>query len=195
MNFIYKKLKDLEIGLEEIISSPKQTGIVKMIVSRPKIETRKILKMGELDKHLGLIGDNWYDRDASSAQNKSPDMQVQITIMNSRVIELITQNYDQWSLAGDQLYIEMDISKKNLPPGSLLEVGSALLKVSEKPHTGCKKFSERFGLDALKFISSKQGRELSLRGINTSIIKSGIVQTGDKVMKVDHEINVIKDDL
>ena len=81
----------------------------------------------------------------------------------------------------------MDVSRKNLPPGSLLEIGSALLQVSEKPHTGCKKFSERFGLDALKFISSKQGRVLSLRGINASIIKSGIVQTGDKVIKVDQK--------
>jgi len=107
--------------------------------------------------------------------------------MNSRVIALMTENCDQWQLAGDQLYIEMDISKNNLPSGSQLKVGSALLKVSEKPHTGCKIFSERFGLDALKFISSKQARELSLRGINTSIIKSGMVQTGDKVMKVNQQ--------
>ncbi len=184
---MYKKLKDLQIGLEEIISSPKQTGTVEMIVSRPKIGTRKILKTAELDQHLGLIGDNWYDRDASSTQKKSPDKELQITIMNSRVIQLITQKHDQWPLAGDQLYIEMDVSRKNLPPGSLLEIGSALLQVSEKPHTGCKKFSERFGLDALKFISSKQGRVLSLRGINASIIKSGIVQTGDKVIKVDQK--------
>ncbi len=183
----YKKLNDLQLGLDKIISSPKQIGTVKMIVSRPKIGIRKIQEMAELDKDLGLIGDNWHDRDSSNMQDKSADIETQLTIMNSCVIALITQNCDQWPLAGDQLYIEMDISKNNLPPGSLLKLGNALLKISKKPHTGCKKFSERFGLDALKFVSSRQGRELSLRGINTSIIKSGMVQTGDKVMKVDHK--------
>ena len=183
----YKKLNDLQLGLDKIISSPKQIGIVKMIVSRPKIGIRKIQEMARLDKHLGLIGDNWHDRGSSSMQDKSADVEAQLTIMNSRVITLMTQNRDQWSLAGDQLYIGMDISRNNLPPGSYLKLGSAILKVSAKPHTGCKKFSERFGLDVLSLSVLGKVVIYSLRGINHNPVESGIVHTGDTVIRqIDH---------
>ena len=173
----------LESGLDHILNAPKDNGIVQMIVCRPKIEIRKILNVAKLDKEFGLVGDNWNDRGSSSTPDNSSDIEAQLTIMNSRVISLMTPSSDQWQLAGDQLYIDMDLSRNNLVLGSQIKIGSAVIEVSKKPHTGCEKFSNRFGLDALKFVSTPLGRELSLRGINTRIVQSGIVQTGDAVKK------------
>ena len=171
----------LESGLNHILNAPKDNGIVQMIVSRPKIEVRDILKIAKLDKDLGLVGDNWNDRGSSSTPDNSSDIEAQLTIMNSRVISLITPSSEHWQLAGDQLYIDMDLSRNNLVLGSQIKIGSAVIEVSKKPHTGCEKFSNRFGLDALKFVSTPLGRELALRGINTRIVQSGIVRTGDVV--------------
>ena len=183
MNVSHLNMHQLESGLNHILNAPKDNGIVDMIVCRPKIEVREILKIAKLDKEFGLVGDNWNDRGSSSTPDNSSDIEAQLTIMNSRVISLITPSSDQWQLAGDQLYIDMDLSRNNLVPGSQIKIGSAIVEVSKKPHTGCKKFSNRFGLDALKFVSTPLGRELALRGINTRIVQSGIVRTGDVVKK------------
>jgi len=177
-------MNGLEAGIDYILDTPDDKGLVHMIVSRPETGIRKILKSASLDTIEGLIGDNWKDRGSSSTSDKSADPETQITIMNSRVIELIAQTNDRWKLAGDQLFIEIDISRNNLPPGSKLKVGSAVIEVSGKPHTGCQKFSQRFGLDALKFVSTPMGQELCLRGINARVMKSGIVTVGDVVNKV-----------
>ena len=183
MTVNHVKMSQLELGLDHILDSPKDNGIVQLIVSRPEIEIRKILNVAKLDKEFGLIGDNWSDRGNSSTPDNSSDIEDQLTIMNSRVISLITPSSEHWQLAGDQLYIDMDLSRNNLVPGSQIKIGSAIVEVSKKPHTGCKKFSNRFGLDVLKFVSTPLGRELALRGINTRIVQSGIVRTGDVVKK------------
>ena len=177
-------MNGLEAGIDYILDTPADKGLVRMIVSRPETGIRKILKSASLDTIEGLIGDNWKDRGSSSTSDKSADPETQITIMNSRVIELIAHSSDRWKLAGDQLFIEIDISRNNLPPGSKLKVGSAIIEVSGKPHTGCQKFSQRFGLDALKFVSTPMARELCFRGINARVMKSGIVTVGDIVNKV-----------
>ena len=177
-------MNGLEAGIDYILDTPADKGLVRMIVSRPETGIRKILKSASLDTIEGLIGDNWKDRGSSSTSDKSADPETQITIMNSRVIELIAHSSDRWKLAGDQLFIEIDISRNNLPPGSKLKVGSAVIEVSGKPHTGCQKFSQRFGLDALKFVSTPMARELCFRGINARVMKSGIVTVGDIVNKV-----------
>jgi MOSC domain-containing protein YiiM len=104
--------------------------------------------------------------------------------MNSRAIELVAQDQKRWSLAGDQLYIDMDLSDANLPPGTRLMIGSAVIEVSAIPHTGCKKFSSRFGVDAMKFVNSPEGKRLHLRGINTRVVQAGIIRVGDVVRKV-----------
>mgnify|MGYP001251623866 CR=1 FL=1 len=185
MNVNHRNIDELEAGLNHILKAPKENGIVQLIVCRPKIEIRETLKIAKLDKEVGLVGDNWNDRGSSSMPDNSSDMEAQLTIMNSRVISLMTPSIDQWQLAGDQLYIDMDLSRNNLIPGRQIKIGSAVVEVSKKPHTGCKKFSNRFGIDALKFVSTTLGQELALRGINTRIVQSGIVQTGDVVKKHD----------
>lgn len=109
---------------------------------------------------------------------------MQINIMNSRAIALIACERDRWALAGDQLYIDLDLSGSNLPPGTRLELGSAILEITAPPHTGCSKFAARFGVEAVKFVNSVRGRQMNLRGLNARVVKPGAVRKGDIVRKI-----------
>jgi hypothetical protein len=186
MNIKYLTAEELEARIEDIYLSPKDNGIIKMIVCRPDVEKRKVLAEAKLDLVEGLVGDNWKVRGSESTADGSAHPEMQINIMNSRVIALLAQEEERWQLAGDQLYVDMDLSAENLPAGTRLGLGSAVLEVTAKPHTGCKKFAARFGNDATKFINSPLGKELHLRGINAKVIQSGTIQTGDIVRKINH---------
>lgn len=175
---------ELDAGLQEISRSPKDSGVVEMIVRRPAVGQREELAQGELDIAEGLVGDSWGRRGSSQTPDGSAHPGMQLTMMNARVAALVATSRARWSLAGDQIYVDLDIGKDNLPPGTQLQLGTAVVEVSGVPHTGCKKFVERFGLAAMKFVNSRQGKELCLRGINTKVVKSGVVGKGDTVKKV-----------
>lgn len=174
----------LEAGLENIRNSPKDRGVLDMIVSRPEEDAREVMELADLDRDLGLVGDTWKDRPSkrSADGNAHPDMQ--ITIMNSRVAALVAQDKERWPLSGDQLFADLDLSAANVPPGTRISVGAAILEATDQPHTGCKKFAARFGVDALKLISSPVGKELQLRGINAKVVVGGEIKPGDLVKKL-----------
>ena len=181
----YLSMTELEAGMPYIHQSPKDHGVLKMIVRRPGIDEREAIEHGELDLTEGLIGDNWKTRGSKQTTDGSANLHAQITVMNARTIELLARNEKRWSLAGDQLYIDMDLSDDNIPPGTRLAIGSAVIEVSAVPHTGCKKFSSRFGVDAMKFVNSPEGKQLHLRGINTRVVQAGVIHVGDLVRKVN----------
>lgn len=176
--------QELEAGLEDILQSPKDKGILKMIVRRPETEQREVLSEGSLDPVYGLVGDNWLARGNRSTDDGKADPEMQLNIMNSRVTALVAQDPQRWALAGDQLYLDMDLSPENLPPGTQLSIGSAIIEVTAPPHTGCKKFVTRFGLDAMVFVNSGIGKQLNLRGINAKVIKGGTIRTHDIAEKI-----------
>ena len=175
---------DLEAGLEQIRNSPKNQSVLDMIVSRPEEDAREIMELADLDVVVGLVGDTWQDRpSARSGDGKAhPDMQ--ITLMNSRVADLVAQSKERWPLSGDQLFADLDLSKTNVPPGTRISIGKAVLEATDQPHTGCKKFASRFGVDALKFISSPATEVLQLRGINLKVVEGGEIKPGDIVKKL-----------
>ena len=177
-------MTELEAGLEDIRQSPTDAGVLALIVRRPQVEAREVLEVGTLDLAEGLVGDNWKIRGSSQTADGSAHPDMQLNIMNARVIALLAQKKERWALAGDQLYMDLDLSVKNVPPGTQLSLGEAVIEVTDQPHTGCKKFAARFGLDALKFISSPVGKQLQLRGINAKVIRSGAIRVGDTVKKV-----------
>jgi len=179
-------MAQLEAGLDEIRKSPLDSGELKLIVSRPSTGGRKIHDSAELDPSAGLVGDNWGTRGSSMTADGSSHPDMQINIMNSRAAALVAQNPERWAVAGDQLYIDMNLGPANLPPGTKLEIGSAVLEVTDIPHTGCGKFMARFGRDAVKFVNSSVGRELNLRGINARVVQPGVIRMGDLVRKWSH---------
>lgn len=184
MNAIHLSMEELEAGLEAIHGAPREEGVLELIVRRPLIGEREVLQEAELDLVEGLVGDNWKTRGSSRTPNGSSHPDMQINIMSSRVIALVAQSPDRWKLAGDQLFIDLDLSAANLPAGTRLALGSAVLEVTDQPHTGCKKFVERYGAAAMKFVNSPPGRELRLRGLNARVVQPGVIRVGDSVRKV-----------
>ena len=174
----------LEAGLEDIRRSPADNGTVELIVRRPAVDEREVLEEGSLDLEEGLVGDTWRARGSSRRVDRSANPDAQLTLTNARVAALVAGDRERWPLAGDQLYVDFDLSADNLPPGTRLGLGTAVIEVTAEPHTGCAKYSARFGSAALRFINSPVGRALQLRGINTRIVESGTVRTGDVVRKL-----------
>ena len=177
-------LADLETALPAALRSPKDEGTLELIVRRPAVDRRDVLETAELDLATGLVGDTWNLRKSTRTADGSPHPDMQINVMNSRVIAMIAGEKTRWGLAGDQLYVDFDISAENVPPGTQLAIGSAVIEVTAQPHTGCAKFVQRFGVDAMKFVNSPRGRSLHLRGINARVIGPGRIQTGDRVRKL-----------
>jgi len=175
---------ELVAGLDEIRGSPADEGRLELIVRRPRKFEREVLEEGELDTVEGLVGDNWKVRESSMTSDGSSHPDMQINVINTRAISLIANDTDRWQLAGDQLYVDLDLSDDNLPAESRLEIGSSILEVTAQPHTGCGQFAGRFGVEALKFVNSTAGRELNLRGINARVVTSGVVRAGDLVRKI-----------
>ena len=176
-------LEVLQSGLASVLASPKDTGTLEYIVSRPGVGLREVKSEAMLDEAQGLVGDHWTHRGSSRTSDGRANPDTQVTIMNSRLIALVAGRRDRWQLAGDQLFIDLDISCGNLPPGTRLAIGSAEIEVTAEPHTGCGKFLERFGKDALQFVNSAAGRQLRLRGVNARVARVGSIRVGDRVTK------------
>jgi len=174
----------LKAGLDGVRSAPSLEGTLELIARRPATEQREIIDEAELDVDSGLVGDMWSNR--PSQRTGAPNLETQVTVMSARTAALVSggDGLSGWAQAGDQLYVDLDLSEANLPPGSRLEIGAAVLEVTEEPHLGCGKFVMRFGVDAMKLVNSEVGRALRLRGVNTRVVVPGTVRTGDLVRKV-----------
>jgi MOSC domain-containing protein YiiM len=180
----HAELTALNAGVTDIRRAPKDGGTIELIVRRPAEEQRELLDEAELDAVEGLVGDNWNTRGSRATHNGSAHPDLQLTLMNARVTALVARTRERWALAGDQLYVDLDLSEANLPAGTRLQIGSAVIEITAMPHTGCGKFARRFGVEALKFVNSGVGRELSLRGRNARIVRGGTIRTGDTVRKL-----------
>ena len=152
--------EQLAAGIEHVTAAPPEVGTVELIVARPAVGERTLLQVGELDPVDGLVGDMWRVRGSSRTPDGAADPLGQVTIMNARVAALVACTPDRRALAGDQLYVDFDLAVANLPAGSRLRIGTAVLEVTRKVHKGCAKFGERFGVDVLRFVNSPTGRAL-----------------------------------
>ena len=170
---------ELEAALPQIKAAPTAEGTLELIVRRPGVDAREVLEDGELTLESGLAGDSWLDRAGAEA-----DPDTQLNVMNARFTALIAGSPDRWALAGDQLYLDLDISEENLPVGSQIAIGETVIEVTAVPHTGCQKFSARFGLDARRFANSELGTALRLRGLNARVVTPGTIHRGDVVHKL-----------
>jgi hypothetical protein len=180
---IYATIEALRSGLADIAQSPRDAGELKLIVRRPQTGNRQIVEEGELDPAEGLVGDNWKVRFNHRSPGQPPNPETQLNIMNSRVIALLAGDVNGWAMAGDQLFLDLDLSAENMPAGTRLSIGSAVIEVTAKPHTGCGKFAARFGKDAMDFVNSPEGRRLRLRGVNARVVRPGFIRIGDLARK------------
>lgn len=181
---------EISTAIEHVLASPKDQGLLQLIVRRPAVNKREVIESGVLDLEKGLVGDNWLERGSSRTTNGLGHPEMQLNVMNFRFALLIAGSRERVPLAGDQLFMDLDLSEENVPPGTRLSIGEAMIEVTTIPHLGCKKFVERFGLDAMKFANSDFGRKHHLRGINARVIKCGSINCGDAV-RVDARVDEI----
>jgi MOSC domain-containing protein YiiM len=172
---------ELEERLARVSGAPTDRGRVELVTRRPVEGERELLDAAQLDLVQGLVGDRWSN---GRSNGRRPNLDAQLTLMSARAADLVAGTKERWALAGDQLYVELDISEENLPPSTRLAVGTAVVEVTHEPHTGCKKFVQRFGMDAMLLVNSPEGRALRLRGMNTRIVEPGVVRPGDEIRKL-----------
>ena len=184
MQATHLTLEELESGLGRTGDSPRDSGLIELIVSRPAVDERVLLDSAEIDVADGLVGDSWKARGSKATPDGSAHPEAQITLMNSRIAQLITGDRALWQWAGDQLYVDFDISAENLPPGQRIALGTVILEVSAVPHTGCAKFTERFGHAAIQWVNSPVGRQARRRGVNTRVVQGGTIRRGDTITKI-----------
>lgn len=172
---------ELEAALDEIRRSPTDVGRLEAIVRRPAPLEREVLDEGELSLDDGLVGDCWRSRGSRSTEDGSAHPEMQLNLMNSRALAAVSPDPTRRALAGDQLHVDLALGPDDLPPGSRLAIGSAVIEVTARPHRGCAKFRDRFGVDAMRFVNSAVGRQLNLRGINAKVVQPGTIRVGDTI--------------
>lgn len=179
----HRDAAELAAGLDHVRASPADGGTVALVVARPGAGDRTELAEGRLDPEVGLVGDDWRARGSRHTEDGSAELERQLTLMNDRAATLFAVDPARRALAGDQLYVDLDLSEATLPAGSRLRVGTALVEITEKPHTGCAKFVERFGPAAARLVNQPEGRALRLRGVNARVVEAGTVRPGDAVTR------------
>lgn len=175
---------ELDAQLDHLRAAPYDDGVLELVVARPALLQRAVLGVGQLSTTEGLVGDTWSQRPSTRTSDGSPHPDMQLNIMGIRVARLLAVSDDRVPLAGDQLYVDLDLSQAALPAGTQLAIGTAVVEITDQPHTGCAKFTERFGADALRFVNSEVGRALRLRGVNAKVVVDGEVRPGDRVRRV-----------
>lgn len=177
--------EELEAELDVVRRAPSSAGVVELIVSRPAEGEREVLEEGVLDLVEGLVGDTWRARGSKRTPDGSAHPDMQLNVMSARIVDVVAAgDRERWALAGDQLYVDLDLSEANLPPGTRLALGSAVIEVTAEPHTGCARFSARFGAAAHLFVNTRTHRHLRLRGLNAKVVEPGTVRSGDAIRKL-----------
>ncbi|MEY2446543.1 MAG: hypothetical protein QOH79_19 [Acidimicrobiaceae bacterium] len=181
----HRTTDELEAALDILRGSPSDGGTIELVVRRPAVGERELLDEAELSREAGLVGDTWRDRGSRQTPDGSAETNRQLTVMNARAIALFAgEDRARWAEAGDQLFVDINLSDVNLPAGTRLQLGSAVIEITAEPHNGCVKFAARFGQDAARFVNSPAGKELHLRGINARVVQAGRLRRGDVALKL-----------
>ena len=183
-DIVHQTTEQIEAGLDHVKASPSDHGTLELIVQRPGEDMRVVLGEAELNQEEGLAGDTWNQRGSKRTDDGGPHPDMQLNIMNSRILAQLAGSPERMALAGDQLIVDLDLSEENMPAWTKLAIGDAVIEVTDQPHNGCAKFTQRFGLDAHRFVNSDLGKQLHLRGINARVVTPGTIRQGDTIRKI-----------
>ena len=177
-------VEQIEAGMATVLESPTNNGTVALVQRRPGVGEREVLEVAKLDPAFGVVGDNWIDRGSSRTEDGSPHPDMQLNVMNARFADLVAGSRERISLAGDQLFVDFDITEANTPAWTKLAIGSAIIEITDQVHRGCDKFTARFGMTARRYANHPDRAHLHLRGVNARVIQPGQIRPGDKITKV-----------
>ena len=175
---------ELEAAIPDILAAPKLAGAVEMIVVRPAAGLRETPGRVGVSLEGGVAGDHWAKGCWRTTDAGEPHPDVQICMMSARTIRAIAGEPEHWPAAGDNLFLDMDLSPANMPPGTRFAIGTAGFVVTAEPHDGCQSFIDRYGRDACLFVNTGRGRALRLRGIYARVTRDGEIAVGDRVLKL-----------
>ncbi len=186
----HRSAGELDALLDHVRAAPVGAGTLRLIVRRPAVGVREILDEAELDPAVGLVGDTWKQRGSSRTDDGTAHPDMQLNVMGWRVVEALAETDERRALAGDQLYVDLSLREEDLPPGTALGIGAdrggaSVIVVTDQPHTGCAKFVDRFGAEAMRWVNGRTGRVLHLRGINARVVHGGVIRRGDRVAALD----------
>jgi MOSC domain-containing protein YiiM len=169
-----KSFEELELEWQAGAGAPVGRGVVREIYRRLAGGVHEALQSAELSLELGLVGDRW-------SGSQDPERLSQVTFMNATAAACVAHSGSPAGAAGDNFLVDLDVSERALPVGAQVQLGSALLEVSAEPHLGCRKFRERFGADALRWVNHKDYRSERRRGVNLRVLRAGTVSVGDPI--------------
>jgi hypothetical protein len=182
MEVAFATTDQLDAHLTGIEAAPREVGTVELIVRRPSNGEREVLDRGRLEPGVGLVGDNYVTRGSRETDDGRAHPLAELNLMGARALAAVAgDDRHRWALAGDQLIVDFDLSADHLPPGTRLQVGTAVIEVTTKPHNGCAKFAARFGREAARWVN--QRKDLRLRGINAVVVTAGEVVAGDAIRR------------
>ena len=176
--------RDFSAALADIRAAPRDVGVIEYILRRPAVDEREIVNEAALSTSDGLVGDGWHARGSRATEDGSADPEAQLTMISTHVLRAIEPDEARWPLAGDQLYVDFDLRPNSLPAGRRLAIGHAVIEISATPHTGCAKFSARFGSDALRWINAPVGRAHRMRGVTARVLRGGTIRKGDPIRQL-----------
>lgn len=183
----HRTAAELAAHLPELDASPREVGTLRTVVRRPAPGEREVLEVGHLDVAEGLVGDTWAQRGSRRTPDGSAHPDMQLNLMNHRLVQFLAQDPECEQLAGDQMFVDLDLSHEHLPAWTELHIGGpdgAVIVVTDQPHNGCGKFIARFGKDAMTFVNGPEGKPRRLRGLCARVVRPGPVRPGDEVRVV-----------
>jgi hypothetical protein len=167
------------------MAAPKDGAAISMLCLRPERNKRRVVDEITLTRENGIPGERWKDQPWLRTEDGAPHPGIQVSILQQRVLDLVWRDRENTVHPGDTFIADMDLSEANLPVGQVLEIGEAVLKVSEVFNDGCVKWKARYGREAKDWITMPGHPELRLRGVLCSIERDGIIREGDILRKID----------
>ncbi len=183
----HRTTDELTAFLSTLDEAPRVVGTLRAVIVRPAVGQREVLQVGHLDVDEGLVGDTWRERGSRRTPDGSAHPDMQLNLMSHRLVEFIAQDPEREALAGDQMFVDLDLSHEHLPAWSELHIGGtagAVIIVTDQPHNGCGKFIARFGKEAMTFVNGPEGKPRRLRGLCARVVRAGTVRPGDEVVVV-----------